>query len=243
MLGGFDADLRARLGNAMSASGVAMRLGREIRKLEASGGGVLAALDSGEKIEADGVMFAFGRTPHTKGLGLELAGVAVDEEGAVVVDEGYATKAANVYAIGDVTNRVNLTPIAIAEGHVLADRLFGGAQRTLSYDNIPTAVFSDPPLSTAGLSEADAGARYGHVEVHRTWYRPPGGIPFDDGRRTFVKLVVNPEDDRVLGCHMFGVDAPELLQGIAIAMNCGLTKSQFDASLNADPAADADFWR
>jgi glutathione reductase (NADPH) len=186
-------------------------------------------------------MYATGRKPNTAGLGLETVGVAVDADGAITVDEHYRTSVPSIYALGDVTDRLNLTPVAIAEGHALADTLFGDKPRVPSYENVPTAVFSNPPIGTVGLTEAAARQRHGEVDVYRAVFRPMRPTLSGREERTLMKLVVDPATDRVLGCHMVGPDAPEIVQGLGIALTCGATKAQFDATIGIHPTAAEEF--
>src|SRR5690606_6381554 len=172
------------------------------------------------------VLLATGRIPNTQGLGLENTAVRLDERGRICVGEDLQTDAPGIYAIGDVIGRLELTPVALAEGSALARRLFGDATPTLSYENIPTAIFSHPNIGTVGLSEEDARRRHPNVQVYKSEFRALKHTVSGRDERTFMKLLVNRDDDRVLGIHMVGHDAGEILQGFAVAMNCGLTKAQ-----------------
>lgn len=240
-LRGFDQDLRAHLATEMGKAGVALRLGTEVEGIAKISDGLAVTLSNGEVIAADGVMYATGRKPNTTGLGLDTVGVTLDADGAIVVDEHYRTSVPNIYALGDVTDRLNLTPVAIAEGHALADTLFGGRPRVPSYENVPTAVFSNPPIGTVGLTEAAARERYGEVDIYRSVFRPMRHTLSGRDERTLMKLVVDPATDRVLGCHMVGADGPEIVQGLAIALVCGATKAQFDATIGIHPTAAEEF--
>ena len=194
-------------------SGVDLRFNTIISRLEKTRDCVLAHLSDGSVIEADVVMFATGRRPNTDGIGLENAGVILDKRGAIVVDGDYRTSAPNIYAVGDVTDRINLTPVAIAEGHALADTLFGGNPRGVGYDNVASAVFSSPPVGTVGLTEGEARAKFGEVDIYRSSFRPMKHTLGGRDERTMMKLVVERATDRVVGCHMVGLDAPEITQG------------------------------
>jgi glutathione reductase (NADPH) len=227
VLRGFDGDLRVQLGNAMERCGIRMRLGKEVVHCQKVEKHLAVTLDTGETIEADAVLYAIGRKPNTEGIGLEAAGVACNADNAIIVDDHLCTNIANIYALGDVTDRLNLTSVAIAEGHTLAASLFGGTSWTVSYENIPTAVFSRPPIGTVGLTEEAALARLGEVAIYRSRLRT---MRAGQDEMTFMKLVVNPTDDKVVGCHMMGAHVPEMLQGIAIGLNCGMTKAHMDAS-------------
>lgn len=164
-----------------------------------------------------------------------------DADGAIIVDKRYRTSVANIYALGDVTDRINLTPVAIAEGHALADTLFGTEGYSPSYENVPTAVFSNPPVGMAGLTEVEAKKRHGAVDVYRSDFRPLRHALSGSPSRTLVKLVVERSTNRVLGCHMVGMDAPEIIQGFAVALNCGATKRQFDRTIGLHPTAAEEF--
>jgi glutathione reductase (NADPH) len=189
----------------------------------------------------DLVMFATGRHPNSTGLGLEKAGVELDRNGAVVVNEYSQSSVPNIYAIGDLTNRKNLTPVAIAEGHAVADLLFGGRSRMIEHENVPSAVFSQPPLGTVGLTETEARTRYGNVEVYKSSFRPLKHTLSGRDERALMKLVVEPKSGRVVGAHMIGPDAGEIIQGLAIALQCGATKAQFDATIGIHPTAAEEF--
>ncbi|NBB81770.1 MAG: FAD-dependent oxidoreductase, partial [Alphaproteobacteria bacterium] len=175
------------------------------------------------------------------GLGLDKAGVALDANGAVKIDEHYRTSADNIFAVGDVTDRIQLTPVAIGEGHALADTLFGGNPRGISYENIPTAVFSQPPIGTVGLTEALARQRFPRVDVYRSSFRPMKYTLSGREERSLMKLVVDRDTGRVIGCHMLGVDAPEIIQGMAVAMKAGATKADFDRTIGIHPTAAEEF--
>ena len=186
-------------------------------------------------------MYATGRRPITEGLGLEDAGVAVNEKGAIVVDKEWRTSVPNIHAIGDVTDRINLTPVAVAEGQALADLLFNPSGRTVGYDGVPSAVFSQPPVGTVGLTEAEARARYGAVDVYRSTFRPLKHTLSGRDEQAMMKLIVDSRSDRVIGVHMVGPDAGEIIQGIAVALKCGATKAQFDATIGIHPTTAEEF--
>ena len=236
-LRGFDDDVRETLAEEIVKSGVDLRFNTIISRLEKTRDCVLAHLSDGSVIEAELAMFATGRRPNTDGIGLEEVGVELNPRGAVMVDSNYRTSVPNIYAIGDVTDRINLTPVAIAEGHALADTLFGGRPRGVDYDFIPSAVFSSPPVATVGLTEVDARAQYGKVDIYRSSFRPMKHTLGGRDERTMMKLIVDRATDRVVGCHMVGLDAPEIVQGVAIALNCGATKAQFDRTIGIHPTA------
>src|SRR5579863_850943 len=220
-LRGFDDDLRASLAEEMRKRKIDLRFNGVIEKIEGRPGNLRATLNDGSRVEGDLVMFATGRHPNSRGIGLEGAGVALDAEGAVVVNEYSQSSVANIYAIGDLTNRKNLTPVAIAEGHAVADTLFGGKRRSVDYENVASAVFSQPPIGTVGLTEAEARARYGTVDVYKSTFKPLKHTLSGRDERSFMKLVVEPKSDRVVGAHMMGGYAGEIIQGVAIAIKCG----------------------
>jgi glutathione reductase (NADPH) len=240
-LRGFDDDVRMALAEEMPRAGIDLRFRTEVDRIEKAGDCLMVTLTDDSVIETDAVMYATGRRPNTAGLGLEAAGVATDEHGAIVIDEGYRTSADNIYAVGDVTDRIQLTPVAIAEGHALADTLFGGNPRSVDYHNVPTAVFSTPPIGTVGLSEALARQRFPAVDVYRSTFRPMKYTLSGREERSLMKLVVERAGGRVVGCHMLGVDAPEIVQGLAVAMNAGATKADFDRTIGIHPTAAEEF--
>jgi glutathione reductase (NADPH) len=218
-----------------------LRFNRQVARIEKLPRGIRATLDDGSALEADLIMFATGRTPNTHNLGLERAGVKLDYEGAVVVDAYSCSSVPNIYAVGDCTNRMQLTPVAIAEGQAVAETLFHGNPQTPDYKNVPTAVFSEPRIGTVGFTEAEARERYGAVDVYQASFRPLKNTVSGRDEHSFMKLVVDRETDRVVGCHMVGTDAGEIIQGLAIALRCGATKAQFDATIGIHPTAAEEF--
>ena len=238
LLRGFDAELGERLAEEMRKKGVAIRLQANPAKLEP---GIRVAYEDGAAEETDLVMFATGRKPNTAGLGLEGAGVRLGGDGAVVVDAYSKSSVESIHAIGDVTNRLNLTPVATAEGMALAKTLFRGEPTATDHRNVPTAVFSNPNLATVGLSEEQARARHGKVDIYKTSFRALKHVMAVHEERTFMKLVVDAATQRVLGAHMIGPDAGEIIQGIAIAVKLGATKSQFDDTIGIHPTAAEEF--
>ncbi len=240
-LRGFDDDLRIGLAAAMRSKGIDLHFGTQVETLERTAAGIGAVLSNGARLEADLVMCCTGRHPNSDGLGLEKTEVKRDEEKAIVVNEYSQTSVQNIYAVGDVTNRRNLTPVAIAEGHAVADLLFGGRSRVIDHESVPSAVFSQPPIATVGLTETEARARYGTVEVYRSAFRPLKHTLTARDERTLMKLVVESTSGRVVGAHMMGTDAGEIIQGLAIALKCGATKAQFDATIGIHPTAAEEF--
>ena len=239
-LRGFDQDLREGLAEALATQGVILHPASLPEKIEANGDRRILTYGGGQTLEVDTVFFATGRRAATKNLGLENVGVTVNKNGAVVIDAKLRTAAPDIYAIGDVTDRINLTPFAIAEGHALADSLFGKNPRSVSLDNVPAAVFSTPPIGTVGLTEEQAAAN-GPVDVYVAKFTPMRHTLSGRARKTMMKLVVDQASQVVVGAHMLGEDAPELIQGIAIAVVMGAKKSDFDRTIGIHPTAAEEF--
>jgi glutathione reductase (NADPH) len=241
LLRGFDDDLRVFLGEEMRKRGVDIRGGTQVARIDKTGAGYTVTTTAGGKIETDCVMYATGRAPNTKGLGLAELGVEMQENGAIKVDEWQRTSVKNIYAVGDVTDRINLTPVAIAESRAIAETLYNNNPIRMDHDDVPSAVFSQPPIGTVGLSETAARKKYGEVDIYQTRFRPMKNILAGRDERTFMKLIVDAKTDSVVGCHMLGPDAPEIVQGLAIAVKCGATKKQFDATVGIHPSAAEEF--
>ncbi len=240
-LRGFDHDMRQALADAMQAAGITLHPSVLLHRLEEVGGCKRLHLTDGRHCDSDLVFFAIGRTPHTKGLGLERAGVAASDTGAVIVDAHNTTSVPHIFAIGDVSNKMNLTPVAIAEGHRLADRLFGGAhKRDWAFDTVPTAIFSSPPIGTCGLTEEQA-AEHGPADIYIADFLPMRHALSGRKRRTIMKLVVDQASQRVVGAHMIGDDAAEMMQAIGVAMVAGATKQDFDRTIGIHPTS-AEEW-
>jgi glutathione reductase (NADPH) len=237
ILRGFDDDIRSHLAAEMAKKGIDIRVKSDVTSIERSGDGVRVTLEDGNVIGAGQIMFATGRMPNTHALGLETVGLHGTPHGAVAVNEYSQTAVENIYAVGDVTNRVNLTPVAIREGQAFADNVFGGKNITVNHDLIPTAVFSQPELGVVGLTEAQARAKYAKIDIYKTSFRAMKHTLSGRDERTFMKLVVNAETDVVLGCHIAGEAAGEMAQLLGIAITCGATKAQFDATLAVHPTA------
>ncbi|MBE0626207.1 MAG: glutathione-disulfide reductase [Burkholderiales bacterium] len=243
LLKGFDADLGGFLAGEMENKGVHIRLRSDIERIErtAHAGALRATLAQGGELEADGVMYATGRAPNTRGLGLEYAGVNLAANGAIVVDANFQSNVPSIHAVGDVIDRVLLTPVALAEGMVVAERLFGSGGRSMDYEYIPTAIFSNPNIGTVGWSEAKARERAGDIDVYRTTFGALRHQLTGSGEKVLMKLVVDRASGRVLGVHMVGPDAGEIIQGFAVALKCGATKSQFDATIGIHPTIAEEF--
>ena len=195
----------------------------------------------GGMFETDLVMYATGRAPNTNGIGLEKAGVQVDKAGAIAVDEWSKTTAPNIWAVGDVTDRINLTPVALMEGHCFADTEFGNKPRKADHRDVPSAVFCQPELANVGLTEEEARMRLGEVRVFTSAFKPMKYTLSGRQQRTFMKLIVEAATDKVVGIHMVGDDAAELIQGLAVAVKAGATKAQFDATVGIHPTAGEEF--
>jgi glutathione reductase (NADPH) len=237
ILRGFDDDLRDGLTAAMTARGVEIITGQVFTHIEKTPNGVTGYLTDGRRLDGDHIMFAIGRSPNTAGLGLEKVGVTCDGEGAAVVDGASQTSVPSVYAVGDVTNRVNLTPIAIREGHAFADTVFGNKPSMVDYATIPTAVFATPEIGTVGFSEHEARAQYGEVDIYKARFRPMKAILAGRDERMLMKLVVESASQRVVGVHILGPDAAEIVQMAAVAVRLGAKKSDFDQTVALHPSA------
>jgi glutathione reductase (NADPH) len=239
-LRGFDEDLRQAMEDALIEQGIKLYPNCLPKKVEAEGDRRILTFRDGQTIEADLVFFATGRRANVKGLGLERAGVELNAKHAIKVDDQLQTTQPHIYAMGDVTDRVNLTPVATAEGHALADTLFGGNARQVALWNVPSAVFTTPPIATVGLTEAQASAR-GPVDVYLTRFTPMRHNLSGRNRKTLMKLVVDAATQKVVGAHMLGEDAAEIIQGIAIAVVMGATKADFDRTIGIHPTAAEEF--
>jgi len=240
-LRGFDDDIRKILADEMRKRGVDLRFNTDVAKIEKAGGLLKATLTGGDVIEADQILNATGRAPKTRELGLERAGAELQASGAVIVDEYSMSSVDSIFAIGDCTDRMMLTPVAIAEGIAVANTLFNGKPMKPNYLNVPTAVFSVPNCATVGLTEQQAQELNFKVDIFRTAFKPLRHTLTGRDERTMMKLVVDQSTDRVLGCHMVGPDAGEIIQGLAVALNCGATKAQFDATIGIHPTAAEEF--
>ena len=239
-LRGFDLDLREALAEALVQQGITLHPSCTPRAITADGDARALTLNNGETIHTDLAFFATGRKPATQNLGLDKAGVATNPEGAVIVDQHLRTSHAHIYAMGDVTDRLNLTPVAIAEGHALADTLFGKNPRTISLRNVATAVFSTPPIATVGLTEEQA-AEQGPVDVYVSKFTPMRHTLSGRARKSMMKLIVDQATQKVIGAHMLGEDSPEILQGLAIAIVMGATKADFDRTIGIHPTAAEEY--
>lgn len=237
ILRGFDNDVRTHLTHELVASGLQLDFGRHVTGITKTRDGLQVELDHGETLAADCVLRALGRKPNTNGLGLEALGIALDAHGAIPVDDFSQTAIPTIHAVGDVTNRVNLTPMAIREGHAFADTVFGGTPRRVDHTLVPTAVFTTPELGVVGLTEEAALQRYPRLDVYRTSFRPMKATLSGHAGRMLLKLLVDRDTDRVLGFHGVGPDTGEMAQLIGVALQLQATKSALDATLAVHPTA------
>ncbi len=240
-LRGFDDDVRRALRAEMEHRGVELRFGMKLVRIERAGAGLRTVFTDGSSVDSDQVLVAIGRDPHVAGLGLEAAGVRLTPGGAVAVDEFSRTNVPSVCAIGDVTDRLNLTPVALHEAMAYARTVFGKTPTPVDHRDVPSAVFSQPQIGAVGLTEAAARERHGELDVYLTSFRPLRHTLTGRDEKTTLKLVVERAGQRVVGAHMVGPDAGEIIQGIAIAIRCRATKAQFDATVGIHPTAAEEF--
>ncbi|MCG8492003.1 MAG: glutathione-disulfide reductase [Sneathiellales bacterium] len=235
ILRGFDHHVQAMVAQEITKKGIDLRVKSNPAKIEKADTGLVVTLEDGSVIETDAIMYATGRRPNVDGLGLENVGVETKPNGAIVVDEYSRTTADNIYAVGDVTDRIALTPVAIHEGMAFAETVFAGKPRAFDHSDVPSAVFSQPPVGSVGLTEAEAREKFGEVDIYKSEFRPMKQTLTLGSERAMVKLIVEPKSDRVVGVHIVGADAGEIIQGIGIAVKCGATKEQFDATVGVHP--------
>ncbi|QGN53729.1 glutathione-disulfide reductase [Novosphingobium sp. Gsoil 351] len=236
LLRGYDESLRDRLLQITMARGIQYRFNCPIERIEKDGECYSVKLAGQDPFNADAVLIATGRRPNTRGLGLDAAGIELGERGEIPVDEANRTSCPSIYAVGDVTDRVQLTPVAIREGQAFADSVFSDTPRTVDYSHIPSAVFSQPPLAGVGLTEGQARMQYGNIKVFSSDFRPMKNVFAERHERGLYKMIVDAGTDRILGLHMIGPEAPEILQAAAIAVKAGLTKADFDATVALHPS-------
>jgi glutathione reductase (NADPH) len=235
ILRGFDDDIRTHLRTEMERRGIRVICKRIVEAVEKVDHGLCVELSDHDDIVIDKVMFATGRRPNVKGLGLETAGVRLDDKGAIEVDRFSRTSVPHIYAVGDVTDRIALTPVAIREGHAFADTVFGNRTTAADHVNVPTAVFSDPEIGVIGLTETQAREDFPKVDIYKTSFRTMKTAFLGGEARVLMKLVVDGASDRVLGCHIVGPDAAEMIQVLGIAIRMGATKADFDATMAVHP--------
>ncbi|MEJ6021024.1 glutathione-disulfide reductase [Ramlibacter sp. PS4R-6] len=241
VLRGFDDDVRAHVAQEMRKHGVELHTGADVARIDKGAAGLAVSLVDGRRVEVDAVLYATGRVPNVAGLGLGGAGVSQGVNDAIVVDRHGTTNVPSIHAVGDVTARLQLTPVALAEAMALVDHLFGDGQRRMSYEYVPTAVFTTPSIGTVGYSEARARQLFDKVRIYRSEFKALKHTLSGNSERTLMKLVVEDETDRVVGLHMVGADAGEIVQGFAVAMKAGATKAVFDATIGIHPTAAEEF--
>ncbi|MDZ4142639.1 MAG: glutathione-disulfide reductase [Methylotenera sp.] len=241
VLRGFDEDVRDFLINEMTKKGIKFMFNTSVDKIDLQSEGLTVHTTTGNTVPTELVMYATGRVPNTRGLGLEAVGVDMDEVGAIKVNGDYQTNVPSIYALGDVTNRVNLTPVATAEGMALVNKLYAGKKSVMDYDNIPTAVFSQPSIGTVGLTEAKAREKYKDIDVYKSEFKPMKNTLSGATERTLMKMLVVRSTDKVVGMHMVGPDAGEIIQGMAVAIRAGATKATFDSTIGIHPTAAEEF--
>jgi glutathione reductase (NADPH) len=237
ILRGFDDDLRNGLAEELQKKGITILTNSDITRIRKSGDELQVELDSGKKLVTGQVMYATGRVPKIAGLGLDAAGIELDDNGAIAVNGFSQTSVANIYAVGDVTNRVNLTPVAIREGHAFADTVYGEKPVKVDHSNIATAVFSQPELGTIGLTEAEAREQFDDVDIYKSSFRPMKHTLSGSDEKMLMKVIVDAASDKVVGCHIMGPDAGEMAQLLGIAIKMGATKADFDATMAVHPTA------
>jgi len=237
ILRGFDDDVREHLRNEMQTRGIKVMCGHTVTAIDKAGDAFAVRLSDNSSIFCDKVMFAIGRRPNVMGLGLDKIGVNIHEHGGIDVDAYSKTSVPNIYAVGDVTNRVNLTPVAIREGHAFADTVYGKKPVRADHADVPSAVFTEPEVGVVGLTEAQARAQLDVVDVYKTSFRPMKATLSGRQTRSFMKLLVDGVTDRVVGCHLVGPDAGELIQVVGVAVKMGATKADFDATMAVHPTA------
>lgn len=241
LLRGFDEDIRDFLAHEMTRKGIKLLFNTDIEAMENADDCFTARLIDGGNVSTDLVMYAIGRIPNSTGFGLEALGVELDSEGAIIVNSDYQTNVPSIHALGDVTNRVNLTPVAIAEGMALVHKLYAKQPKPVDYDTIPTAVFSQPSIGTVGLTEARAREKYPDIDIYKTCFTPMNNTLAGMDEKILMKMVVVRGTDRVVGMHMVGPDAPEIIQGMAVAIRAGATKAIFDSTIGIHPTAAEEF--
>ncbi|MDR3451651.1 MAG: glutathione-disulfide reductase [Rhodoferax sp.] len=245
VLRGFDDEVRGFIATEMGKAGVDLRLKTEVAAIERTAAGLVVQLAGGDSATVDAVLYATGRVPNVRGMGLEAAGVAQGKDGAILVNAHYQTSVPSIYALGDVTARLQLTPVALGEAMALVDHLLGPAAgkapRDMSYDFVPTAVFTHPNIGTVGYTEAQAREKFGRITVYRSDFKPLKHTLSGSPERTLMKLLVDDASDRVVGLHMVGPDAGEVVQGFAVALKAGATKAVFDSTIGIHPTLAEEF--
>jgi len=240
-LRGFDEDVRNFLAEEMQKKGIKLKFETNIDSIEKTDNQLQATLTDGTTLTADQILYATGRKPKTEGIGIESLGIKLDKAAAIVVNDEYQTNIPSIYAVGDVTNRVNLTPVALAEGMFLARHLYNNETSDVEYENIPTCVFSQPNIGTVGLTEEEARDKYDQVEIYKSSFTPMKHTLSGADEKTFMKLIVDKTTNRVIGVHMVGPEAGEIMQGIGIALKAGASKADFDKTIGIHPTTAEEF--
>ena len=238
---GFDLDIREHAAAELPKSGIDLRFNVTIESIERTATGLLCQLSDGSSLETDQVLYAIGREPHTEGLGLENVNVELDQKGYIKVDDEFRTSEANIFAVGDIIGGMELTPVALAEGMAFARKQFGPEQQEMEYDFIPSAVFCQPNIGTVGFTEEAAREEFGDLTLYKSTFKPMKHTISGRDELIFMKLIVATASERVVGVHMMGPDAGEIIQGIAIALKAGATKATFDATIGIHPTAAEEF--
>ena len=240
-LRGFDQDVREFLADEMQKKGIKLKFETNIDSIEKTDNQLLATLTDGTSLTADQILYATGRKPKTEGIDIESLGIKLDKNAAIVVNDQYQTNIPSIYAVGDVTNRVNLTPVALAEGMFLARHLYNNETSDVEYENIPTCVFSQPNIGTVGLTEEEARDGYDQIDIYKSSFTPMKHTLSGDDEKTFMKLIVDKQSDLVVGVHMVGPEAGEIMQGIGIALKAGASKADFDKTIGIHPTTAEEF--
>jgi len=240
-LRGFDQDVREFLAEEMRKKGIKLKFETNVDSIEKTDNQLLATLTDGSTLAADQILYATGRKPNTEGMGIESLRIKLDKNAAIIVNDQYQTNIPSIYAVGDVTNRVNLTPVALAEGMFLARRLYNNETSAVEYENIPTCVFSQPNISTVGLTEEEARDSYDQIDIYKSSFTPMKHTLSGDDEKTLMKLIVDKQSDLVIGVHMVGPEAGEIIQGIGIAMKAGASKADFDKTIGIHPTTAEEF--
>ncbi len=240
-LRGFDHDVREFLAEEMQKKDIRLKFETNIDSIEKTDNQLLATLTDGSTLAGDQILYATGRKPNTAGMGIESLGIKLDKNAAIIVNEQYQTNLPSIYAVGDVTNRVNLTPVALAEGMFLARRLYNNETSAVEYENIPTCVFSQPNIGTVGLTEEEARDSYDQIDIYKSSFTPMKHTLSGDDEKTFMKLIVDKKSDLVIGVHMVGPEAGEIIQGIGIALKAGASKTDFDKTIGIHPTTAEEF--
>ena len=241
ILRGFDNDIREHLSAEIQKKGIKLLLNTDIQSISSDESSKTVQLNTGGTLVVDQIMYATGRTPNSMDIGLESTGVALGKKHEIIVNHDSQTNIDNIYAVGDVTDRIALTPVATMEGHAFADTVYGNKPRVADHSNVPSAVFSQPPVASVGLSEHQAREHYENIDTYRSEFRTLKHSLTENNERTLMKLIVDSDSDKVVGAHMIGMDAAEIMQGIAIAIKAGATKSDFDATVGIHPSSAEEF--